>query len=156
MKLRHAAAFALVVALGCLAPGCTRHPSWRVVQAPLKPCGVGPSDPAFLGYLNHGAQCFDLAAPLSKWCSVGVGRWPFKRGATFDDQTGCLFAIYGRDPWPVHSPYMCIRADDPRLVGQKLGLCTCIYYGPPWITIPRCVLGDDPGQNGPNAELNGK
>ncbi len=53
MKLRHAAAFALVVALGCLAPGCTRHPSWRVVQAPLKPCGVGPSDPAFLGYLKH-------------------------------------------------------------------------------------------------------
>ncbi len=137
MKLRHAAAFALVVALGCLAPGCTRHPSWRVVQAPLKPCGVGPSDPAFLGYLNHGAQCFDLAAPLSKWCSVGVGR-------------------YGRDPWPVHSPYMCIRADDPRLVGQKLGLCTCIYYGPPWITIPRCVPGDDPGLNGPNAELNRK
>lgn len=105
--------------------------TWRLIQAPLKPC-VGPSDREFWGYFNRTAQCPDLAAPLSKWCRVSIGRgnganwWnvPPKR-STFDSGVECLVAIYGRDPWPAHGPYICIRADDPRLAAQKP--CTCIY-----------------------------
>jgi hypothetical protein len=113
MKLRHAAELALVVAFGCLMPGCTRHPpssAWHLVEAPRRLC-VGPPTPTTpfdptkpIGPHNQFPwrdpglrvdcltgrtdQCFDTGAALSKWSRVSVGRWPFKRG-DFDSEAAC-------------------------------------------------------------------
>ncbi len=125
MKLRHAAALALLVALGCL--GCTRHPPWHIMEAPRRPCS-GPGDPALRYDCHSPDTCFDLAASLNKWSrvtspdagalGVSMGHWPLQRG-DFASEDQCLDAIFPFRRTELLLPrcpqLTCVRADDPRL-----------------------------------------